>query len=121
MYAYFRHVMSCISEGRRPSTNLRGELDFRNLHFSYPSRPGVPVFSGLNLSVPSGSVTAVVGSSGSGKSTLPALLMRFYDPTSGVVRIDGFDLRELSPQWLRTHISIVQQVPSFYPLLFLLI
>jgi len=92
-----------------PSSDLRGELDFRNRHFSYPSRPEVPIFRGLNLLVPSGSVTAVVVS---GKSTLPALLMRFYDPTSGVVRIDGSDVRELSPQWVRAHMSIVQQVLS---------
>jgi len=49
---------------------------------------------------------------GSGKSTLPALLMRFYDPTDGVVKVDGTDVRDFSPDWLRTHMSIVHQVPA---------
>ena len=89
---------------------MQGSVEFSNVHFSYPSRPEVSVFCGLDLVVPSGSVTAVVGSSGSGKSTLPALLMRFYDPACGVLRIDGTDVRDFSPHWLRSHMSIVHQV-----------
>ena len=78
------------------------------------------VFTGLDLIIPSGSVTAVVGSSGSGKSTLPALLMRFYDPISGVLKIDGTNVSDFSPQWLRSHISIVHQVLAYLSFVYLL-
>jgi len=126
-----RHHCSCtercnkrhynnVAEGQSPSTNLQGDIEFRGVHFSYPSRSEVSVFNGLDLVVPSGSVTAVVGASGSGKSTLPALLMRFYDPSSGVLRIDGTSVRDFSPQWLRSHISIVHQVPAQWPWFYLI-
>jgi len=126
-----RHHCSCtercnkrhynnVAEGQSPSTNLQGDIEFRGVHFSYPSRSEVSVFNGLDLVVPSGSVTAVVGASGSGKSTLPALLMRFYDPSSGVLQIDGTSVRDFSPQWLRSHISIVHQVPAQWPWFYLI-
>lgn len=62
---------------------LKGELEFCNVCFAYPTRKDSPIFQDLNLSVPAGSVMAVVGSSGSGKSTLVSLLLRLYDPDSG--------------------------------------
>lgn len=62
---------------------LKGELEFRNVCFAYPTRKDSPIFQDLSLSVPAGSVMAVVGSSGSGKSTLVSLLLRLYDPDSG--------------------------------------
>lgn len=64
-------------------SDVKGQIDFRNVTFSYPTRKESHILSGLNLSVPAGSVTAVVGASGSGKSTLSSLLMRFYDPNQG--------------------------------------
>lgn len=60
--------------------------------------------------MPSGSVTAVVGSSGSGKSTLAALLLRFYDPQNGSVLLDGVPITTYDPVWLRSHIGTVSQV-----------
>lgn len=62
---------------------LKGALEFHNVSFAYPTRMDFPVFQNLNLSVPAGTVMAVVGSSGSGKSTLVSLLLRLYDPDSG--------------------------------------
>lgn len=63
--------------------SFQGALEFRNVHFTYPARPEVSVFQDFSLSIPSGSVTALVGPSGSGKSTVVSLLLRLYDPVSG--------------------------------------
>uniref|UniRef100_A0A673FKD3 ATP-binding cassette sub-family B member 10, mitochondrial n=1 Tax=Sinocyclocheilus rhinocerous TaxID=307959 RepID=A0A673FKD3_9TELE len=93
---------------------LKGELDFCNVCFAYPTRKDSPIFQDLNLSVPAGSVMAVVGSSGSGKSTLVSLLLRLYDPDSGVVTVDGWDIRDLNPYWLRSHIGTVSQEPVLF-------
>ncbi|RXN27803.1 ATP-binding cassette sub-family B member mitochondrial [Labeo rohita] len=93
---------------------LKGELEFRNVCFAYPTRKDSPIFQDLSLSVPAGSVMAVVGSSGSGKSTLVSLLLRLYDPDSGVVTVDGRDVRDLNPYWLRSHIGTVSQEPVLF-------
>ncbi|KAF6073049.1 ATP binding cassette subfamily B member 10 [Phyllostomus discolor] len=63
--------------------SFQGTLEFKNVHFTYPARPEVPIFQDFSLSIPSGSVTALVGPSGSGKSTVLSLLLRLYDPASG--------------------------------------
>lgn len=63
--------------------SFQGALQFKNVHFAYPARPEVPIFQDFSLSIPSGSVTALVGPSGSGKSTVVSLLLRLYDPISG--------------------------------------
>lgn len=65
-----------------PTSKFQGCIQFRDLSFTYPTRTDAPIFDHLNLNVPAGSVTAIVGSSGSGKSTLASLLLRFYDPTN---------------------------------------
>lgn len=75
---------SCVSEGMvLDEKTFQGALEFRNVHFTYPARPEVSVFQDFSLSIPSGSVTALVGPSGSGKSTVVSLLLRLYDPNSG--------------------------------------
>ncbi|XP_056390780.1 ATP-binding cassette sub-family B member 10, mitochondrial isoform X2 [Hyla sarda] len=93
---------------------FRGALDFRDVSFMYPSRPDAPIFQDLNLSIPSGSMMAVVGPSGSGKSTLVSLLLRLYDPSTGSIYIDGHDLRHLNPLWLRSKIGTVSQEPVLF-------
>ncbi|XP_036403093.1 ATP-binding cassette sub-family B member 10, mitochondrial [Megalops cyprinoides] len=93
---------------------LKGEIHFRNITFAYPTRKDTPIYQDLNLSVPAGSVMAVVGPSGSGKSTLVSLLLRLYDPDSGVITIDGHDIRDLNPYWLRSHIGTVSQEPVLF-------
>ncbi|KAB5581598.1 hypothetical protein PHYPO_G00177630 [Pangasianodon hypophthalmus] len=93
---------------------LKGALEFCNVSFAYPTRKDVPIFQNLSLSVPAGSVMAVVGSSGSGKSTLVSLLLRLYDPDSGMVTIDGHDIRTLNAYWLRSHIGTVSQEPVLF-------
>uniref|UniRef100_A0AAR2L9I9 ATP-binding cassette, sub-family B (MDR/TAP), member 10 n=1 Tax=Pygocentrus nattereri TaxID=42514 RepID=A0AAR2L9I9_PYGNA len=94
--------------------HLKGALEFHNVSFAYPTRKDAPIFEDLSLSVPAGSVMAVVGPSGSGKSTLVSLLLRLYDPDSGMVTVDGHDIRDLNPYWLRSHIGTVSQEPVLF-------
>jgi ATP-binding cassette subfamily B protein len=92
----------------------RGQVKFESVHFAYPARPGLPVLQGIDLSLAEGEVVALVGPSGAGKSTIAALLARFYDPTAGRILLDGTDLRELDPQWLRRQIGTVSQEPTLF-------
>ncbi|MBB3977284.1 ATP-binding cassette subfamily B protein [Rhizobium azooxidifex] len=87
----------------------RGALEFADVHFSYPSRPGYRSLNGLSFSIKPGETVAVVGPSGAGKSTILSLVLRYYDPTSGVVRLDGIDLRTAEPQGVRSRIAVVPQ------------
>ncbi|XP_062385721.1 ATP-binding cassette sub-family B member 10, mitochondrial-like [Sardina pilchardus] len=93
---------------------FNGQLQFHNVSFAYPTRKDAPIFQNLSLVVPAGTVMAVVGPSGSGKSTLVSLLLRLYDPESGMITIDGRDVRELNPSWLRSHIGTVSQEPVLF-------
>lgn len=68
---------------------VEGTIELRSVHFGYPSRPDVSIFKDFNLEVRSGKSMALVGQSGSGKSSVLSLILRFYDPTSGKVMIDG--------------------------------
>jgi ATP-binding cassette, subfamily B, bacterial len=92
--------------------SVRGEIEFRNVSFEYD--PGRPVLSKLNLTVRPGQVIAIVGRTGAGKTTLASLLLRFYDPTSGSIHLDGHDLRELRLEWLRRQVSVVLQDPILF-------
>lgn len=94
--------------------NLKGCLEFSEVSFSYPTRKDAPIFQNLSLLVPAGSVMAVVGPSGSGKSTLVSLLLRLYDPDTGGITIDGHDIRDLNPYWLRSNIGTVSQEPVLF-------
>ncbi|XP_021738589.1 ABC transporter B family member 11-like [Chenopodium quinoa] len=93
---------------------IRGEIELKDVHFSYPSRPDEPIFSGFCLSISSGSTVALVGQSGSGKSTVISLLERFYDPLAGEVLIDGINLKEFQLRWIRQKIGLVSQEPVLF-------
>ncbi|XP_038617312.1 ATP-binding cassette sub-family B member 10, mitochondrial [Tachyglossus aculeatus] len=93
---------------------FRGDLEFRGVRFAYPTRPEVPIFQDFNLSIPAGSVTALVGPSGSGKSTVVSLLLRLYDPEAGTISVDGQDIRQVNPMWLRSNIGTVSQEPVLF-------
>lgn len=88
------------------------DITFRDVHFTYPSRPDVPVLNGVNFAIPSRKHTAIVGPSGGGKSTIVALLERFYDPISGEICVGGQDFRDVNVRSLRGNIGFVQQEPS---------
>ncbi|XP_031567164.1 ATP-binding cassette sub-family B member 10, mitochondrial-like isoform X2 [Actinia tenebrosa] len=104
-----------ITGGYVPPINaLEKGIQFQNIHFSYPSRPDVPIFKDLTLDVPAGSVTALVGPSGSGKSTLGSLLLRLYDPDQGHVIVGGHDVKTLSLDWLRGSAGTVHQDPILF-------
>jgi len=92
-----------------PSAAPAAALSLEAVSFSYPSRPAEPALIDLDFRVEPGETVALVGPSGSGKTTVFALLLRFYDPQSGTVRIDGTDLRALEPEALRQRIGLVSQ------------
>ncbi|XP_022596610.1 ATP-binding cassette sub-family B member 10, mitochondrial [Seriola dumerili] len=97
-----------------PPDQLKGQLEFCDVSFAYPTRKEAPIFQNLSLLVPAGTIMAVVGSSGSGKSTLVSMLLRLYDPDAGIINIDGHDIRDLNPYWLRSHIGTVSQEPVLF-------
>uniref|UniRef100_A0A0E0PQT0 MDR-like ABC transporter n=1 Tax=Oryza rufipogon TaxID=4529 RepID=A0A0E0PQT0_ORYRU len=93
---------------------VKGDIEFTHISFRYPSRPDVQIFSDFTLSIPSGKTVAFVGQSGSGKSTAIALLERFYDPDSGVILLDGVEIKKLEISWLRDQIGLVSQEPVLF-------
>ncbi|MDT8368600.1 MAG: ABC transporter ATP-binding protein [Longimicrobiales bacterium] len=93
--------------GALPFPGLNHEIRFEGVGFAY--RRGEPVLRGIDLEVPAGSVTALVGPSGAGKTTLVDLLARFHDVTEGCIRIDGIDLREIRIGALRASLGVVSQ------------
>ncbi len=98
--------------GAKPLPVVRGEVEFRDVSFQY--EPGRPALRDVVLTVEPGRIVAVVGRTGAGKTTLASLLMRFYDPTSGAVLLDGHDLRDLPLAWLRQRVSVVLQDPIIF-------
>lgn len=104
---------SSSQDGKR-LTKVEGHIKFKNVMFSYPSRPDVLIFNKLSLDIPPGKIVALVGGSGSGKSTVISLIERFYDPSSGHVWLDGCDIRELDLKWLRQQIGLVNQEPALF-------
>ncbi|KXS13731.1 ATP-binding cassette sub-family B member 10, mitochondrial [Gonapodya prolifera JEL478] len=94
--------------------DLRGSLSFEDVWFHYPTRPAAGIFKGLSFSVKAGEVIGIVGQSGGGKSTVGNLLLRYYDPTSGIIKVDGHDIRTLNPSWWRRQVGVVSQEPVLF-------
>ncbi|MFJ6312769.1 ABC transporter ATP-binding protein [Pseudarthrobacter oxydans] len=106
---------SSVRPPRNPLSSevRRGELEMRNVGFAYPGADQ-PVLSGISFTARAGQTTAIIGSTGSGKTTLVNLMPRLFDATSGAVRMDGVDVRELHPDLLWGHIGLVPQRPYLF-------
>ncbi|KAI4726474.1 multidrug resistance protein [Aureobasidium sp. EXF-10728] len=102
------------SEDGEKLSGVEGHIEFRDVHFRYPTRPEQPVLRGLNLTVKPGQYVALVGASGCGKSTTIQLLERFYDPLAGGVYIDGKEISSLNVNNYRSWIALVSQEPTLY-------
>jgi len=96
----------------RTLSAVSGSIEFRNVSFHYLEQS--PVLKNISLKVQPGQVVALVGRTGAGKTTMASLLLRFYDPTSGAICLDGHDLRELRVPWLRQQVSVVLQDPVIF-------
>ncbi|NXH46107.1 ABCBB protein, partial [Dicaeum eximium] len=107
-------TIDCMSEDGYKLDKVRGEIEFHNVTFNYPSRPDVKILDNLNMVIKAGETTAFVGASGAGKSTTIQLIQRFYDPKEGMITLDGHDIRSLNIQWLRSQIGIVEQEPALF-------
>ncbi|KAG6578590.1 ABC transporter B family member 19, partial [Cucurbita argyrosperma subsp. sororia] len=93
---------------------VKGNIEFKDVTFSYPSRPDVMIFRDFSIFFPAGKTVAVVGGSGSGKSTVVSLIERFYDPNQGHVLLDNVDIKTLQLKWLRDQIGLVNQEPALF-------
>nr|XP_033515322.1 putative ABC transporter B family member 8 isoform X2 [Nicotiana tomentosiformis] len=93
---------------------IRGEVEFKNVNFTYPCRPDTVVLQELNLKIEAGKTLALVGASGSGKSTAIALIQRFYDSNVGAICIDGVDIKSLQLKWLRGQMGLVSQEHALF-------
>eukprot|EP01105_Mastigella_eilhardi_P005936 TRINITY_DN175_c0_g2_i1.p1 TRINITY_DN175_c0_g2~~TRINITY_DN175_c0_g2_i1.p1 ORF type:complete len:1231 (-),score=305.57 TRINITY_DN175_c0_g2_i1:245-3937(-) len=98
--------------GSKPE--IRGNVEFKNVEFSYPTRKKIKVLRGLNLSINESETVALVGTSGCGKSTTVSLLERLYTPNSGTVTVDGTSVSDFNLQYLRDNIGMVGQEPVLF-------
>lgn len=95
-------------------TNVRGQIEFREVHFSYPSRKDSFILRGFNMLVKPSMTVGLVGGSGSGKSTVISLLERFYDPVKGDILLDGHRIKKFQLKWLRSQMGLVNQQPILF-------
>ncbi|MFC5650731.1 ABC transporter ATP-binding protein [Paenibacillus solisilvae] len=91
---------------------VRGRVEFNQVHFAY--RQGTPALTNISFKVEPGRMMALVGPSGAGKSTLISLIARLYEPSSGIIRIDGMDIKQVTMESLRSHIGFVTQEPYLF-------
>ncbi|KAK8735750.1 hypothetical protein OTU49_005300 [Cherax quadricarinatus] len=110
---------SAISSSPGVGLKLSGpvtNIELRGVHFSYPTRPDIPILTGMDVKVERGQTLALVGSSGCGKSTIISLLERFYDAKKGKVYISGEDIQALNVGWVRNQLGLVSQEPVLFDL-----
>jgi ATP-binding cassette subfamily B protein len=93
---------------------VAGRIAFEDVHFAYPARPGVQALDGVNLTINPGETVAFVGPSGAGKTTIIQMILRFYDPQSGRITLDGVDLRDVTRDTFRRSVALVPQDPVIF-------
>ncbi|MCM2255632.1 MAG: ABC transporter transmembrane domain-containing protein, partial [Vicinamibacteria bacterium] len=103
-----------VAPGRTTIPRVDGRVRFEAVAFAYPTRPAAAVLRGVDLELAPGELVALVGPSGAGKSTLARLLLRFYEPTAGTIRLDGVAIGELEPVWFRRQVGVVEQEPFLF-------
>ncbi|KAG4091930.1 P-loop containing nucleoside triphosphate hydrolase protein [Neocallimastix lanati (nom. inval.)] len=106
--------VSIIKEMDNHQPLIKGHIEFRNVHFTYPSRPDAEVLKGISFKCHPGQTIALVGASGSGKSTIIQLLERFYEKSDGEILIDGKKIEDYSTPWLRSQMGLVSQEPALF-------
>ncbi|HAZ13636.1 MAG TPA: hypothetical protein DCY86_12650, partial [Bdellovibrionales bacterium] len=106
-----RNPMPMASAIQVPAVCL-GDIEFQNVFFSYDKLR--PILKNVNFQIRQGEMIGLVGTSGGGKSTITKLLARIYDPHSGIIRIDGYDLKELEPAWVKKNVGMVLQEPYLF-------
>ncbi|KAG0501236.1 hypothetical protein HPP92_001308 [Vanilla planifolia] len=112
LYEMISRSTSTVNHDGNTLASVQGNIEFRNVYFSYLSRPEIPILSGFYLTVPARKTVALVGRNGSGKSSIIPLMERFYDPTLGEVLLDGENIKNLKLEWLRSQIGLVTQEPA---------
>ncbi|KAJ8415863.1 hypothetical protein AAFF_G00404200 [Aldrovandia affinis] len=108
-----RPIDSSSKEGHKLDC-VKGDIEFKSIHFNYPSRKDTKILQGMSLKIPHGKTIALVGASGCGKSTTIQLLQRLYDPNAGEILLDGHDIRSFNVKWLRENMGIVSQEPVLF-------
>lgn len=93
---------------------IKGNITFSNVHFSYPQRKEVKILNGISFTIPAGKTVALCGASGGGKSTVIQLLQRFYEPQSGSIKLDKKNIKDIDLEWLREHMALVSQEPVLF-------
>ncbi|XP_042540263.1 antigen peptide transporter 2 [Dipodomys spectabilis] len=114
VFGYLDRKPNLPPEGTLAPAALRGQVEFRDVSFAYPSRPDQPVLQGLTFTLRPGEVTALVGPNGSGKSTVAALLQNLYQPTQGQVLLDGEPISEYEHSYLHRQVASVGQEPTLF-------
>ena len=94
-----------ITRSYEPDTSIQGAIEFKNVHFAYPTRPDVPILKDISFTCKPGEVVALVGPSGSGKSSCVSLLERFYQPVKGEILIDGIRISDYNHKFIHRVVS----------------
>lgn len=110
----FESRIDPLAETGRKLNRVLGEIFFKNITFQYPSRKDITILKGFDLKIKPGETVALVGPSGNGKSTVLQLLQRLYDPTEGIVEVDGSDIKNFNISWFRSQIGVVGQEPVLF-------
>ncbi|XP_072115022.1 antigen peptide transporter 2a [Mobula birostris] len=114
VFAYLDRTPALRTDGKLQPKSLRGHVEFRNVSFSYPTRPQLMVLKNVSFEVRSGEVTALVGHTGGGKTTCVSLLQRFYQPQSGQILLDGIPIEEYEHKYYHRKVALVSQEPILF-------